>query len=52
VLPGAEHLVLNCGHVPQLEQPKQTHAALIRFFSQDRADLEPAAKRRGASGVH
>jgi pimeloyl-ACP methyl ester carboxylesterase len=51
VLPGAEHLVLNCGHVPQLEQPKQTHAALTRFLSQDRAELAPSAKRRGASGV-
>jgi pimeloyl-ACP methyl ester carboxylesterase len=32
-LPQAEHVVLNCGHVPQLEQPKQTHAALLRFLS-------------------
>ena len=33
VLPRAKHLELNCGHVPQLERPKQTHAALAEFFS-------------------
>ena len=31
-LPAAEHVELDCGHVPQLERPKQTHAALLRFF--------------------
>ncbi len=44
-LPGAEHLVLNCGHVPQLEQPKQTHAALLKFLSRDRSELLPSAAR-------
>jgi pimeloyl-ACP methyl ester carboxylesterase len=33
VLPRAEHLELDCGHVPQLERPKQTHGALAKFFS-------------------
>jgi pimeloyl-ACP methyl ester carboxylesterase len=33
VLPRAEHLELDCGHVPQLERPKQTHAALAKFFA-------------------
>ncbi len=33
-LPAAEHVELDCGHVPQLERPKQTHAALLRFFRQ------------------
>lgn len=33
-LPQAEHLELNCGHVPQLERPEQTHAALLRFLAQ------------------
>jgi pimeloyl-ACP methyl ester carboxylesterase len=33
VLPGAEHLELNCGHVPQLERPRDTHAAVVRFLS-------------------
>jgi pimeloyl-ACP methyl ester carboxylesterase len=32
-LPTAEHLVLNCGHVPQLERPRQTHAAIERFLA-------------------
>jgi pimeloyl-ACP methyl ester carboxylesterase len=31
-IPGAQHLELDCGHVPQLERPKQTHAALRRFL--------------------
>ncbi|MEA2380418.1 MAG: hypothetical protein QOH72_389, partial [Solirubrobacteraceae bacterium] len=28
-----EHLELDCGHVPQLERPRATHAALERFFT-------------------
>jgi pimeloyl-ACP methyl ester carboxylesterase len=32
-LPAAEHLVLDCGHVPQLERPRQTHAAIARFLA-------------------
>jgi pimeloyl-ACP methyl ester carboxylesterase len=32
-LPDSEHLELDCGHVPQLERPRETHAALRRFFS-------------------
>jgi pimeloyl-ACP methyl ester carboxylesterase len=31
-LPTAHHLELDCGHVPQLEAPKQTHAAILRLF--------------------
>jgi pimeloyl-ACP methyl ester carboxylesterase len=31
-LPAARHLELDCGHVPQLEAPKQAHAAILRFF--------------------
>jgi pimeloyl-ACP methyl ester carboxylesterase len=33
-LPHSEHLVLPGGHVPQLESPKQTHQALLRFLGQ------------------
>jgi pimeloyl-ACP methyl ester carboxylesterase len=33
VLPGAQHLELDCGHVPQLERPKETHAALGEFLA-------------------
>lgn len=32
VLPGSEHLELDCGHVPQLERPRETHAAMLRFL--------------------
>jgi len=32
-LPNAEHVELDCGHVPQLERPRETHAAIARFFS-------------------
>ncbi len=34
VLPAARHLELDCGHVPQLERPGQTHGALREFFAQ------------------
>jgi pimeloyl-ACP methyl ester carboxylesterase len=34
VLPGAEHLELNCGHVPQLERPRETHDAMRRFLAE------------------
>lgn len=33
-LPRAHHLELDCGHVPQIERPKQTHAALAAFLSE------------------
>jgi pimeloyl-ACP methyl ester carboxylesterase len=32
-LPAAEHLELDCGHVPQLERPAETHRALARFLA-------------------
>jgi pimeloyl-ACP methyl ester carboxylesterase len=32
-LPTAEHLELDCGHVPQLERSRETHAAMARFLS-------------------
>ncbi len=31
-LPAAEHLELDCGHVPQLERPRETHEAMERFL--------------------
>ena len=31
-LPHARHLELACGHVPQLEQPRRTHSALLEFL--------------------
>jgi pimeloyl-ACP methyl ester carboxylesterase len=39
-LPTAEHLELDCGHVPQLERPREAHEAAARFLSRPR--------RRGA----
>jgi pimeloyl-ACP methyl ester carboxylesterase len=33
VLPAARHLELECGHVPQLETPKETHRAIREFFA-------------------
>lgn len=35
-LPSARHLELDCGHVPQLEAPRETHAAILRFFAEGR----------------
>ena len=32
VLPAAQHLELDCGHVPQLERPRETHRAIREFF--------------------
>jgi pimeloyl-ACP methyl ester carboxylesterase len=32
-LPRAQHLELDCGHVPQIERPRETHAALATFFA-------------------
>jgi pimeloyl-ACP methyl ester carboxylesterase len=43
-LPGAEHLELSCGHVPQLERPQVVHAAMARFLAAD----TPAVSGRGA----
>jgi pimeloyl-ACP methyl ester carboxylesterase len=32
-LPNARHLELDCGHVPQMERPRETHAAVADFFA-------------------
>jgi pimeloyl-ACP methyl ester carboxylesterase len=32
-LPSAVHLELDCGHVPQLERPKETHQAMANFLA-------------------
>jgi len=37
-LPGARHLLFDCGHVPQLERPRETHAAIERFLRTGRPD--------------
>jgi pimeloyl-ACP methyl ester carboxylesterase len=33
-LPGARHIELECGHVPQMERPRETHAAMRDFLGQ------------------
>jgi pimeloyl-ACP methyl ester carboxylesterase len=33
-LPGARHVELPCGHVPQVERPRETHAAIAKFLAQ------------------
>lgn len=40
-LPRARHLVLDCGHVPQVEVPDPTHAAVMKFLSE-----RPRPRRR------
>ena len=35
-LPAARHVELECGHVPQLEDPVRTHAAVSRFLRRSR----------------
>jgi pimeloyl-ACP methyl ester carboxylesterase len=45
-LPRARHLELDCGHVPQIERPRETHAALAQFLAGDlgaEGESEPAA---------
>ena len=32
-LPRARHVELDCGHVPQIERPRLTHAAIEEFFA-------------------
>jgi pimeloyl-ACP methyl ester carboxylesterase len=32
-LPSAQHLELDCGHVPQIERPAETHAAIAEFLA-------------------
>jgi len=51
VLPGARHLELDCGHVPQLEAPAETHRAVLRFLASPKsghAARGPSARRRPA----
>ena len=36
-VPDAEHLLLPCGHVPQLELPGETHAAMLSFLAGGRS---------------
>jgi pimeloyl-ACP methyl ester carboxylesterase len=33
-LPKARHVELSCGHVPQVERPRETHAAIRKFLAE------------------
>jgi pimeloyl-ACP methyl ester carboxylesterase len=33
-LPRAKHVELACGHVPQLERPRETHAAIRKVLAE------------------
>jgi pimeloyl-ACP methyl ester carboxylesterase len=33
-LPAARHVELDCGHVPQLERPRETHTAVLQFLGE------------------
>jgi pimeloyl-ACP methyl ester carboxylesterase len=33
-LPNAKHVELPCGHVPQVERPRETHAAIRKFLAE------------------
>jgi len=44
-LPQAHHLELDCGHVPQIERPRQTHAAVRRFLEEAETVRDTAATR-------
>jgi pimeloyl-ACP methyl ester carboxylesterase len=56
-LPAAEHVELDCGHIPQFERPAQTHAALAAFLRgapahgrRARPAAARATRRRAQSG--
>ena len=45
-LPQAEHLHLDCGHVPQLERPEALHGAIARFLAGHAVSHHRPAVRR------
>jgi pimeloyl-ACP methyl ester carboxylesterase len=56
-LPAAEHVELDCGHIPQFERPAPTHAALAAFLRgasvhgrRGRTAAAPTTRRRAQSG--
>jgi pimeloyl-ACP methyl ester carboxylesterase len=46
-IPAAEHVVLDSGHVPQLERPRELHAAMGRFIAQHPFRARPATAGSG-----
>jgi pimeloyl-ACP methyl ester carboxylesterase len=47
VLPAAQHVEIDCGHVPQVERPRETHRAVLEFLAGGQA--ERARPRRAAT---
>jgi pimeloyl-ACP methyl ester carboxylesterase len=47
VLPAAQHVEVDCGHVPQVERPKETHRAVRAFLGAHEA--REARPRRAAT---
>jgi pimeloyl-ACP methyl ester carboxylesterase len=47
-LPTARHVELDCGHVPQLERPRETHAAIADFL--DGSESTDASNRVASVG--
>jgi pimeloyl-ACP methyl ester carboxylesterase len=47
-LPHSRHIVLDCGHVPQIERPRRTHQVVGEFLGEAALD-SPAANRRAKS---
>ena len=45
-LPAADHVELDCGHVPQLECPREFHDAIGRFLNRQRPSRRTAARSR------
>jgi pimeloyl-ACP methyl ester carboxylesterase len=43
-LPSARHVELDCGHVPQIERPAETHAAIAEFLQEDRSSAGAARR--------
>ncbi|HEX8854502.1 MAG TPA: alpha/beta fold hydrolase [Thermoleophilaceae bacterium] len=50
-VPHAKHAELDCGHVPQVERPRETHAAIKRFFADTRRDSASGPGRARGSGA-
>jgi pimeloyl-ACP methyl ester carboxylesterase len=44
-LPSSRHVAVDSGHVPQLERPKETHAALLRFLRAEGREHGGRARR-------
>lgn len=44
-LPAAQHLFLDCGHVPQLERPREAHAAIEQFLRDGHVQNQPSAEK-------